>query len=412
MKKIILISILFCAQAYAGQLLIWGETDDPNTADPNIPWHPDNKDYTDISAYSHYHFLALRSDGTLVDWLFEPYGCLHDLCLYPDTNDFVKIAAGNLHSIALRKNGSLTAWGNNGHGQCDVPDGNFVDIATGGPIGLAIKADGSLAQWGYDIGATPAGNNYVDISVGASACYALDSNGIITAWGQNNYHECDVPPGNYSKVSAGMYFCLALNEDGVIIGWGKNDYGLCNTPIENDFIDVATGWHHGLAVRIDGTLVAWGDNNQGQCDVPDGNDFVAVAAGGSMSMAITSDSLRTLTMTTSPPNMDCVSPSLGETGYYSGQTIFVNAPRCPDCPNVYKFDHWEGDVADVNSPLTTLTMDSDKTIRAVYKADQKFCGDECHPILTGDLNEDCYINFEDFAIYTQNWMECTHPDCD
>ena len=48
----------------------------------------------------------------------------------PDGNDFVAIAAGGEHSLALKLDGSLAAWGNNDYGQLDVPEGNdFAAIA-------------------------------------------------------------------------------------------------------------------------------------------------------------------------------------------------------------------------------------------------------------------------------------------
>lgn len=41
------------------------------------------------------------------------------------------------------------AWGHNGYGQCNVPEGEgFVAIAGGERHSLALKADGSLKEWG------------------------------------------------------------------------------------------------------------------------------------------------------------------------------------------------------------------------------------------------------------------------
>lgn len=39
------------------------------------------------------------------------------------------------------------------------------------------------------------------------------------------------------------------------------------------------------------------------------------------------------------------------------------------------------------------------------------CGDELHPIPVGDLDENCEVNFEDFAIFAGNWMTCTPVAC-
>ena len=47
--------------------------------------------------------------------------------------------------------GYIVAWGHNDHGQCDVPVGNdFVEIAAGWSHNLALKSDGSLVAWGQN----------------------------------------------------------------------------------------------------------------------------------------------------------------------------------------------------------------------------------------------------------------------
>jgi len=75
------------------------------------------------------------------------------------------------------------------------------------------------------------------------------------------------------------------------------------------------------------------------------------------------------------------------------------------------FDHWEGDVVDPNSAETTVWMEQDKTVTAVYM-DARVCGDECHPIIPADLEPDCVINLKDFAIIARHWLESTRPDDD
>jgi len=122
----------------------------------------------------------------------------------------------------------------------------------------------------------------------------------------------------------------------------------------------------------------------------------------------------TLTVNVEPNDIgiDTVTPDVGQHSYWENLLAIVDAEEFIKCPDIYHFDHWEGDVADPNSAETTVTMSADKVITAVFAAGERECGDDCHPILKGDLNGDCYINFEDFALYTDNWLSCTHPDCD
>jgi hypothetical protein len=40
------------------------------------------------------------------------------------------------------------------------------------------------------------------------------------------------------------------------------------------------------------------------------------------------------------------------------------------------------------------------------------CGDPWHPYPVGDFNHDCKVDFEDFAVFSSHWLECTAPECD
>ena len=72
---------------------------------------------------------------------------------------FVAVAAGLSHSLGLKDDGAIAAWGRNGLGQCDVPEPNtaFVAIAAGSDHSLGVKADGSIVAWG--------GNSYGQCNV-------------------------------------------------------------------------------------------------------------------------------------------------------------------------------------------------------------------------------------------------------
>ena len=48
----------------------------------------------------------------------------------PDGNDFVAIAAGHSHSLAIKRDGSVVGWGDNGYGEATPPEGNdFIAIS-------------------------------------------------------------------------------------------------------------------------------------------------------------------------------------------------------------------------------------------------------------------------------------------
>jgi hypothetical protein len=111
-------------------------------------------------------------------------------------------------------------------------------------------------------------------------------------------------------------------------------------------------------------------------------------------------------------NINTVDPNVGQHTYSYNSVVDLNAIRFVECPNVRHFDHWEGDVVDPNSPNTTVIMDANQIVTAVF-VDGRECGDECHPDdYFGDYDHNCIINVEDFAQFAFNWLVCTKPECD
>jgi len=268
------------AEQQAGSVGAWGANYEGQTNTP------DGDDFVQIAAGG-FHSLALKSDGSLVGWGWNYYGQTD----VPAGNDFVAVAAGEYHSLALKSDGSLVGWGWNYYGQTDVPAGNdFVGIAAGGFHSLALKSDGSLVGWGWNYYGqidVPAGNDFVAIAAGSGHSLALRSDGSLVAWG--GYEgQTDVPAGNdFVAIAAGSGHNVALKSDGSLVAWGWNDYGQTDVPGGNDFVAISAGRHHSLALKSDGSLVGWGWNDYGQTDVPPGNDFVAIAAGATHSVALT-----------------------------------------------------------------------------------------------------------------------------
>lgn len=209
---------------------------------------------------------------------------------------FVGIAAGGGHCLAMRSDGSLEAWGDNGEGQCDVPlpNSGYVAIAGGNFHSLGLRSDGSIAGWGADFYGqrTPPTPNagFIGIEAGTIHSLGLRSNGSITAWGWYGYHETEVPAPNANFVASdgGSYMSLGLKSDGTVVPWGLPVGCDGTVPAPNaDFVAVATGSSHNLGVKGDSSIVAWGYNGYGQCNVPAPNDgFVAVSAYGFVSVGL------------------------------------------------------------------------------------------------------------------------------
>jgi hypothetical protein len=119
-----------------------------------------------------YHSLQLRADGTLWAWGYNGYGQLGDgtttqrhyspVQVGSDT-DWTVISAGGYYSLGIKADGTLWAWGNNGYGKLgdgtttnrNAPiqvgtDDDWTNISAGAYHSQVIKADGTLWAWGYN----------------------------------------------------------------------------------------------------------------------------------------------------------------------------------------------------------------------------------------------------------------------
>ena len=183
--------------------------------------------------------------------------------------------------MALKKDGSLWAWGSNSfgggiglrdHKSTGTPTrigaaNDWAAVACGDDFSLALKSDGSLWAWGDNMSgqlgigntSTPAGAGETEVPVSTP-----------TRVGKANDWAADRLRDDFS---------LALKTDGSLWAWGANDWGLlglgdtasrCLRPARvgaaNDWAAVACGHGSSLALKKDGSLWAWGDMRTGTLD--------------------------------------------------------------------------------------------------------------------------------------------------
>ena len=183
------------------------------------------------------HSLALRTDGTVVAWGGNspnangqsdvPAGLTNVVAI--DAGGYIFDFGGQVHSLALRADGTVIAWGEFGNGPVTVPNGlaNVVSIAAGGDHDLALRADGTVVAWGVQAGVPPGLTNVVAVAAGVSHDLALRADGTVVAWGYNGWDASapgptDVPVGltNVIAIAAGCMHSLALRASGTVVGWG------------------------------------------------------------------------------------------------------------------------------------------------------------------------------------------------
>lgn len=224
------------------------------------------------------HTVAVKADGTLWAWGHYPrtwftglgngttYGSSIPIQIGTDA-DWARVAAGHMHTLAIKMDGSLWGWGSNQHGQlgngmCGTPDtvilepvqiGTDTDWAyvfAESARTTAIRTNGTLWLWGnndhelFVAGAesrisTPVqigtDTDWVSVSLSSQHAVALKKNGTIWSWG-NNWNSqlgdgttasSSIPmqigtDANWTSVAAGFGFTVATREDGSLWMWGSN----------------------------------------------------------------------------------------------------------------------------------------------------------------------------------------------
>ena len=159
--------------------------------------------------------------------------------------------------------GSVVAWGDTNYGQTITPgaaQSGVAAIAAGRFHTVALKTNGCVVAWG-------AGTN----STG-------------TTW--PNAGQAIVPVAAQSGVvaiAAANAYTVALKNDGSVVAWGSNTSGQTNVPLaaQSGVVAVVAGYVHSGALKHDGSVVMWGSDSSGQIAVPAGlRGVTAIAAGG------------------------------------------------------------------------------------------------------------------------------------
>jgi alpha-tubulin suppressor-like RCC1 family protein len=269
----------------ASEVVAWG---DNSSGQRRVP--PGLTNVAAISA-GDTHGLALKRDGTVVAWGGRDSYYNNDYCqtnVPSGLSNVMAVAAGGTHSLALLRNGTVVAWGGYSAALSTVPAGltNVIAISAGYYDSCALREDGSMVDWGIEPRSVAGLSNVVAVAPGL----ALGCDGTVVQW--YSYPGAPLGLSNVVAVAAGHSHAVALQVDGNVTTWGSSYYKPVAQPVGlTGAIAIAAGGYywgdHSLALRRDGTVFAWGNNDSGQTNVPaELSNVVAVAAGARFSLAL------------------------------------------------------------------------------------------------------------------------------
>jgi alpha-tubulin suppressor-like RCC1 family protein len=279
-----------------------------------------------------YFTAAIKTDGTLWTWGRNTNGQLGDntiinrstpVTTFAGGTDWKQVAGGSAHTVAIKTDGTLWTWGNNGSGNLGdntiinrstpvttfAGGTNWKQVSGGGDFTAAIKTDGTLWTWGRGIEgqlgdntiinrSTPVttitgGTNWKQVAGGSAHTVAIKTDGTLWTWGNNGSGRLgdntiinrSTPVTtfsggtNWKQVAGGVLgtHVAAIKTDGTLWTWGDNtgarlgdDTAISrSTPVTTfaggtNWKQVAGGGNFTAAIKTDGTLWTWGTNYDGQ----------------------------------------------------------------------------------------------------------------------------------------------------
>ncbi len=228
------------------------------------------------------------------------------------------LSAGQLHTVGIRNDGTLWAWGYNNFWQLGLGNNTSVNtptqigtdttwhiVSSGRDYTMALKDDGTLWAWGANtsgklgvggtsVRTTPTqvgtANNWEKVVASEGEfTVAIKTDGTLWTWGANNFGQLGngsttntsvlIPTQigtdtNWKEIAAGLSHVAAIKDNGALWTWGvggvlgdtttANRYAPMQASGSLIWSKITAGKRHTLAIATNGTLWTWGDNQFGQ----------------------------------------------------------------------------------------------------------------------------------------------------
>jgi alpha-tubulin suppressor-like RCC1 family protein len=234
----------------------------------------------DISAGSS-HSLALKFDGTVYAWGSNSFGQLGNgtttdsavPVLVKNLSGVVAISAGLFHNLAITADGSVWAWGLNTSGQL----GNNTLVSSSLPVKvLVVSGAGTAALTGAYAIAAGGAHSLIATSTGLMAMGDNTFGQLGTGNNTSKSLATAVALPGVASMTAGRNHSAIIDTNSQVWTWGDNSTGqlgngtttASNIPINialNNIIQVSSRDSTTLALRSDNVVLCWGRNDLAQC---------------------------------------------------------------------------------------------------------------------------------------------------
>jgi hypothetical protein len=270
-----------------GTLWTWGQNDDGGLGDNTTDYRSSpvqtvcgGNDWKSMVVGTYYeHCAAIKTDGTLCLWGYNDSGEIGDETTGSRSSpvqticggtEWKQVASGGKHTAAIKNNGTLWIWGNNGHGQL----GNDTEDDKSSPIQTICG-----------------GTDWKSVSCGERFTAAIKNNGTLWIWGENADGQLGDETSDdksspvqtiaggtdWKQISCGDNHMIAIKNNGTCWTWGSNSDGQLgdettsdrSSPVQTvtygtDWKQVDGGQYESAAIKNDGTCWVWGYGENGE----------------------------------------------------------------------------------------------------------------------------------------------------
>lgn len=217
------------------------------------------------------NFKLGTRDGMNVLWNANQINYMYGLI------DVTSVSAGEDHTVAVSgRTGLVFEWGYTSLGFKEIPTGitagfKGAKVSAGSRFTVALKSDGTVWSWGNN-GKGELGDGTLQFRTSPVQVKGPNGQGFLD---------------QIVAIDSGDDYTLALRADGTVWSWGANTNGQLgvgstqqsSVPVQVEFKDesgkfikmqsLAAGSQHNLALSIDKQLFTWGSNLRGELGTGD-----------------------------------------------------------------------------------------------------------------------------------------------